>query len=127
MRQFKIDNSEKDRILNLHESATKRQYLTEEPELASLNRAIQCFLNKKGIKDDDGNELHVDGLLGRLPKSKSAQAIRRYQSEKKVYPTDGVWGYNTASAMPDEDKKIMKTCVSEHGDLFDKLYNWLFL
>jgi len=27
MRQFRIDNSEKDRILNLHESATKRQYL----------------------------------------------------------------------------------------------------
>jgi len=30
MRQFRIDNSEKDRILNLHESATKRQYLTEQ-------------------------------------------------------------------------------------------------
>jgi len=30
MKQFKIDNSEKDRILNLHESATKRQYLSEQ-------------------------------------------------------------------------------------------------
>lgn len=30
MRQFRIDDSEKDRILNLHESATKRQYLKEE-------------------------------------------------------------------------------------------------
>jgi hypothetical protein len=30
MRQFRIDNSEKDRILNLHESATKRQYLNEQ-------------------------------------------------------------------------------------------------
>lgn len=30
MKQFKIDNSEKERILNLHESATKRQYLNEQ-------------------------------------------------------------------------------------------------
>ena len=30
MRQFKIDNSERQRILNLHESATKRQYLSEQ-------------------------------------------------------------------------------------------------
>ena len=30
MRQFRIDDSEKDRILNLHESATKRQYLSEQ-------------------------------------------------------------------------------------------------
>ena len=30
MRQFRIDNSERDRILNLHESATKRQYLGEQ-------------------------------------------------------------------------------------------------
>lgn len=32
MRQFRIDDSEKDRILNLHESATKRQYLSEQVE-----------------------------------------------------------------------------------------------
>ena len=30
MKQFRIDDSEKDRILNLHESATKRQYLNEQ-------------------------------------------------------------------------------------------------
>ena len=30
MRQFRIDDSEKDRILNLHENATKRQYLSEQ-------------------------------------------------------------------------------------------------
>jgi hypothetical protein len=38
MRQFRIDNSEKDRILNLHESATKRQYLREqETECVPIN------------------------------------------------------------------------------------------
>ena len=126
MRQFKIDDSERNRILNLHENATKRQYLSEQTELAKINKAIQCFLNKKGIKDDDGNELDVDGSIGRLPNSKSAQAIRNYQSMIKVYPTDGVWGDDTASAMSDEDKEIMKNCVSEHGGLLDKIYNWLF-
>jgi hypothetical protein len=30
MRQFRIDDSERERILNLHESATKRQYLSEQ-------------------------------------------------------------------------------------------------
>jgi hypothetical protein len=30
MRQFRIDDSERDRILNLHENATKRQYLKED-------------------------------------------------------------------------------------------------
>ena len=30
MRQFRIDDSERDRILNLHENATKRQYLNEQ-------------------------------------------------------------------------------------------------
>ena len=30
MRQFRIDDSERNRILNLHESATKRQYLSEQ-------------------------------------------------------------------------------------------------
>ena len=30
MRQFKIDDSERNRILNLHENATKRQYLSEQ-------------------------------------------------------------------------------------------------
>ena len=30
MRQFRIDDSERNRILNLHENATKRQYLSEQ-------------------------------------------------------------------------------------------------
>lgn len=30
MKQFKIDDSERERIINLHESATKRQYLNEQ-------------------------------------------------------------------------------------------------
>lgn len=126
MRQFRIDNSERDRILNLHESATKRQYLTEQVEEQNLNKTIQCFLNKKGVKDDDGNELDVDGSIGRLPNSKSAQAISKYQSVVGVNP-DGVWGYDTASAMTNEDKEIMDKCRSEHGDLIDKILHLIGL
>jgi len=127
MRQFRIDDSERDRILNLHESATKRQYLSEQTPNANINRAIQCFLNKKGIKDDEGNKLVVDGLIGTLEDgSKSAQAISKYQTEVGVNP-DGVWGFDTASAMTDKDKEIMKDCKSEEGDLFDKALHFLGL
>jgi hypothetical protein len=127
MRQFRIDDSEKDRILNLHESATKRQYLSEQTEMVNINKAIQCFLNKKGIKDDEGKTLVVDGLIGRLEDgSKSAQAISEYQGKVGVKP-DGVWGFDTASAMTNEDKEIMKDCRSEHGDLLDKFLHLIGL
>jgi hypothetical protein len=127
MRQFRIDDSEKDRILNLHENATKRQYLSEQTPEVNINKAIQCFLNKKGVKDNDGNELVVDGSIGTLDNgSKSAQAISKYQSEVRVKP-DGVWGYNTAQNMSEDDKDIMKDCRSEHGDLLDKFLHLIGL
>ena len=74
---------------------TKRQYLSEQTEMAKINmKHCQCFLNKKGITDNEGGELVVDGSIGRLPNSKSAQAISKYQSKVGVDP-DGVWGFNT--------------------------------
>ena len=54
MRQFRIDDSEKDRILNLHESATKRQYLNEqESKCIPINQV-------KGIEEvvKDKNKLN---------------------------------------------------------------------
>ena len=126
MRQFRIDDSEKDRILNLHESATKRQYLSEQTEMAKINMAVQCFLNKKEITDNEGGEIVVDGSIGKLPNSKSAQAISKYQSEVGVNP-DGVWGFNTAKAMSNEDIELMKDCRSEHGDLMDKFLHLIGL
>ena len=61
MRQFRIDDSEKDRILNLHESATKRQYLKEQTTIEEIdtNKVIQCFLNKVQSKT-----IEIDGMLG---------------------------------------------------------------
>lgn len=132
MKPFRIDESEKQRILGMHEGATKRQYLKEDVsqgmtdiERYNYQRGIQCFLNKKGVKDNEGNELKLDGSIGNLPKSKSAQAIATYQRMIKAYPVDGVWGDDTMKAMPEADKKIFKDCISEYGDLFDKLYHFL--
>ena len=58
MRQFRIDDSERDRILNLHESATKRQYLKEQggdkgPELQNIegySDNAAPFLKETGSK-----------------------------------------------------------------------------
>ncbi len=131
MKQFRINEQEKSRILGLHIEATSRQYLKEDfnngmttIERYNYNMAIQCFLNKKGVKDDAGQPLKMDGSIGNYPKSKSAQAILKYQTMIKVYPADGVWGEQTMSEMPENDKKIFKQCVSDYGDLFDKISHY---
>ena len=131
MKKFRIDESEKERILNMHVSATKKQYLKEDIaqgmtdiQLYNFNRGVQCFLNKKGFRDNDGNILKLDGSIGNYPKSKSAQAIFKYQDTIGATP-DGVWGSETMDKMPEGDKKVFKDCISEYGDLFDKLFHWL--
>ena len=126
MKKFVITEEEKSRILGMHIEATSRQYLKEDLNSSmttidryNYNSAIQCFLNKKGIKDDSGQSLKLDGSIGNLPNSKSAQAIAKYQSSIGV-DDDGVWGYETNTKMPPKDKMIYKQCISDHGDLFDK-------
>ena len=131
MKKFIITEEEKSRILGMHIEATSRQYLKEDLnsgmttiERYNYNCAIQCFLNKKGVKDDAGQPLKIDGSIGNYPKSKSAQAVAKYQSMINVYPVDGVWGEDTMDAMPDKDKLIFKQCVSDYGDLFDKITHY---
>ena len=94
-----------------------------EQEDGNYKKGIQCFLNKKGIKDDSGQSLKLDGSIGNLPNSKSAQAVAKYQSMIKVTP-DGVWGEDTMDAMPEKDKVIFKQCMSDYGDLFDKIAHY---
>jgi len=64
--------------------------LSEQPEHYNYNMAIQCFLNKKGIKDDSGQPVKMDGSIGRYPNSKSAQAIMNYQHTLKMDPKQHV-------------------------------------
>jgi len=121
MRKFTVTEEEKKQILESHMShGYKQGVLFEQSETYKLNMAIQCFLNKKGIKDDTGQPLKMDGSIGTYPNSKSAQAIVKYQTMIKVYPTDGVWGPDTIGKMPESDKKMYRECVSEHGDIIDK-------
>ena len=82
MKKFVITEEEKSRILGMHIEATSRQYLKEDfntgmttIERYNYNCGIQCFLNKKGVRDDAGQPLKIDGSIGNYPKSKSAQAI----------------------------------------------------
>lgn len=96
-----------------------KRVISEQTETHNTNMAIQCFLNKKGIKNDAGQSVKMDGRIGNLPNSESAQAIATYQGKIGV-AQDGVWGYNTYIKVPPKDKVIFKQCVSDHGDIFDK-------
>jgi len=116
MRQFRIDGSERERILNLHESATKKQYLSEQTPRADVIRPIQCFLNKVL-----GINIEVDGMTG--PDTEGA--ITDFQRSRDVYPSDGVWGPITAEKMTEEDREVMRSCKSEEGDLIDKFLGFL--
>ena len=115
------------KVIKLTESDLTRivKRVIAEQEDGNYKKGIQCFLNKKGIKDDSGQSSKIDGLIGNYPASKSAQAIHNYQSKIGVYPADGVWGEDTMRKMPSKDMVIFKQCVSDYGDIFDKGAHWL--
>jgi peptidoglycan hydrolase-like protein with peptidoglycan-binding domain len=89
--------------------------VNEQNEPIEYKKAVQCFLNKKGYKDDSNKPLNVDGRWD----SRTQEALRKYQSKIKV-DTDGVWGPMTYNKMPNNDVQIFKQCVSDEGDLIDK-------
>ena len=99
-----------------------KRVIKEQSEMTNYNynMAVQCFLNKKGIKDNSGQILKMDGSIGNYPKSKTAQAIVKYQSMIGA-TDDGVWGPDTMDKMPEADKTIYKQCKSDNGDIFDKV------
>jgi hypothetical protein len=124
MNKFLLSEEEKNEILRQHISMGYKSSVNEQIENYRYKKAIQCFLNKKGVMDNSNQPLKIDGSIGKLPNSKSAQAIAKYQKMLRI-PEDGVWGQNTMDKMPDPDKKIFKECIAEHGDLLDKGRHWL--
>lgn len=94
---------------------SKYGLVTEQNESPELKRAIQCFLNKKGYRDNNNQPLKVDGLLA----GKTAEALSKYQSKLGV-DADGVWGPMTQNKMPVKDVQIFKQCVSDEGSFIDK-------
>jgi len=92
-----------------------KPFINEQSEEMKLKKAVQCFLNKKGIKDNNNQPLKVDGLLG----EKTEEALSKYQSKIGV-TSDGTWGPETYNKMPDKDVQIFKQCISDEGDFIDK-------
>jgi hypothetical protein len=90
--------------------------VNEQNECPELKSAIQCFLNKKGFRDNLNQPLKVDGLLA----GKTEEALSKYQSKIGVSPADGIWGPTTQNKMPNNDVQIFKQCISDNGDLIDK-------
>jgi peptidoglycan hydrolase-like protein with peptidoglycan-binding domain len=90
-----------------------RKVVNEQDERQKSIKAIQTFLNKKM-----GAKLVVDGKTGR--NSKTEEAIQKYQQSIGVIPTDGVWGEDTYRKMPEPDKKLLRQCFYEQGDILDK-------
>jgi hypothetical protein len=116
-KRFIISEEEKSDIRSIY------GLVNEQNESPELKKGIQCFLNKKGYKDDKNQPLKVDGLLGDSVK----QALSKYQSKIGVYPADGVWGNMTQSKIPDSDVQIFKSCVSQEGSIIDKGIHFLGL
>lgn len=116
MARITTDPAEQERILKLHLEATKRHYLKEQAPDFEEKKAIQCFLNKvvkAGLK--------VDGMHGKA----TEDAITKFQSMRKVYPTDGVWGPETQKAMTKSDILAMEECAREYGTIIDKILKFI--
>jgi hypothetical protein len=113
MKKYIFTENQMKKILD---NVVEDHIITEQTFELNAKKAIQCFLNK--VVDA---KLEVDGLHG----DATQEAIAKFQRTKKYIDIDGVWGYSTSNAMTDEEKKIMKSCKSEHGDLIDKFLIWL--
>ena len=96
--------------------------VNEQNESPELKKGIQCFLNKKGHRDDKNQPLKVDGLLA----GKTKEALSKYQSKIGV-DADGTWGPMTQNKMPNKDVEIFKQCISDEGDFIDKGMHFLGL
>lgn len=95
-----------------------RNVINEQSEEAKFIRGVQNFLNQK-----INAGLVVDGKTG--PNSKTAQAIKKYQSMIGLYPADGVWGFNTWEQMPEKDQKLLKSLIAQEGGIIDRFLNWI--
>ena len=96
--------------------------VNEQYEPIEFKKAVQCFLNKKGYKDDSNKPLVVNGRWD----SKTEEAVRKYQIKLRV-DSDGVWGPMTQNKMPNGDVQIFKQCISDEGDIIDKGLHFLGL
>jgi hypothetical protein len=102
---FIINEDEKNRILNLHESATKRQYLQEQsvsgaPNFGTITPGIGSLFLPSGVKAVqkalifNGYKVKDDGVFG----TETKRAVINFQKSKGLTP-DGIVGPTTANAL----------------------------
>ena len=114
-KRFIISEDERKDILS------KYNLLNEQPDSQRhvSVRGIQRFLNEK-IKAG----LEVDGLTDHNLKSKTAQAIAKYQKMLRVSP-DGIFDEETWNAMNPKDKQRLEDLIAEEGGVIDMFFNWM--
>lgn len=80
--------------------------IAEQTDIQTTVAAVQCFLNqvmKAGLM--------IDGKT--YPGSQTDIALKKFQRSKNVNP-DGIWGYNTQSALTPQETKIWEACRSKY-------------
>lgn len=114
-KRFIISEDERKYILS------KYNLLNEQPDSPKhiSVRGIQRFLNEK-IKAG----LEVDGLTDNNLKSKTAQAIAKYQRMLRVND-DGIFEEDTWNAMNPKDKQRLEDLIAEEGGVIDMFFNWM--
>lgn len=81
--------------------------INEQTDNSANTMMVQCFLNQI-MKAN----LVVDGKTG--PNSQTEKALKIFQSKKKVWPVDGVWGYQTQSTLTPMEQEIWTSCRKKY-------------
>jgi hypothetical protein len=93
------------------------QTITEQTIEIDAKKAVQCFLNK--VMKPSPN-LAVDGSHGTATRN----TIAKFQYSRRNVLNDGIWGPSTWDSLDDKEKAIFRDCVSETGDLGDKIFHF---
>jgi len=104
------------KVIKLTETQLKKvieKIIAEQSEDRKYTIAIQKFLNDKRVLNAN---LEKDGKTGR--NSKTAEAIEKLQLMLNVYPTDGVWGPDTVTAMKEKRPDLYKIWKSYEPGIF---------
>ena len=78
-------------------------------DIRSTVMTVQCFLNHPKVM---GAKLVVDGKTG--PNSQTDKALKQFQMKKKIWPVDGVWGYQTQSTLTPFENQVWEACRKKY-------------
>jgi len=106
---FEVNNEEKSRILNLHENATKRQYLSEQDKLTPEELAFKLFRMFRYKKDKYDlwakEQINIDDIEVEL-----SELLKKPSHE----------GFDV---FPEDCKKLSKIIMRKK--LYDSIYNFV--